>query len=121
MQRLTMAALVHPRWFQELWYCSMLVSETRALILRDVIKQQPLEQLVVSFIIVVKLQASFFSLVLFSNQSDISGSLTIPSGSISLEDAMNIITTVNANPSAIYTFTDLVERTPVVSELKNSL
>ncbi len=51
---------------------------------------------------------------LFSKQLNLSGASNIPSGSISLADALSIIATVTANPSAVYTFTNLVGLTPSV-------
>ena len=59
---------------------------------------------------------SFLS-VYFSNNSFVEGSNFIPTGSISLEDGQLIIKTVTANPSAIYTFTNLFALSPLVSEL----
>ncbi len=57
-----------------------------------------------------------FSILFSSRQSNHSGASNIPSGSISLKNGLSIIATVAANSSAIYTFTDLFEPTPVVSK-----
>ncbi|CAF1174551.1 unnamed protein product [Adineta ricciae] len=46
---------------------------------------------------------------LIYNTNNIAGSSNIPSGSISLSDGLSIISTVAANTSAMYTFTDRLE------------
>lgn len=64
---------------------------------------------------VAETEGIFFNLLFSSNQFNYSGSRDIPSGSISLADGLKIIDIVNKNPSAIFTFTDLVERSEIVS------
>ncbi|CAF0927881.1 unnamed protein product [Rotaria sp. Silwood1] len=49
---------------------------------------------------------------LLYNISSIIGSSIIPSGSISLDDGWSIITMVTENPSAMFTFTNLLELIP---------
>ncbi|CAF1210399.1 unnamed protein product [Adineta ricciae] len=50
---------------------------------------------------------------LFYNISAIGGLNTIPNGVISLQDGLRIVSTVNANSSAIYKFTNLLDLTPM--------
>lgn len=99
----------------ELLYCLLLMRQTNAVTLVDVTMQQSTDQLVALCIMPrLFLVCINFTYFLQNSICIFIGSTEIPTGSISLEDGLSIIATVTANPSAVYTFTNLYASTPSV-------